>query len=282
MTRTIEIVGRIAFMSNRVRNANQGLPPEDVLKQPSAELENADEFPPSEREEIARLAARALRRGADVPGRVQKGPTCGLYALGMVMDYWETRDPGSTTVLVQESDDFRANSHSMPPDKHTMLLDVARQRGYTTEGEMFYAEQLAALAREFGYEAMVHEDFTVETLIQALERKRPCLVGFDVDDEGNPGLFEGLNAHWAVIESHFEKDGQRYVVASHAWSGGEYVWKAEELMQSTKQLVKGNTDAMPSVPADISETLQHRLIEVYRQGYVPVKPKRKRRKRKND
>ena len=269
-------------MPDRTRNANQGLPPEEVVKQPSTDLENAEEFPPSERDEIARLAARALRRGADVPGRVQKGPTCGLYALGMVMDYWETRDPASTTVLVQESDDFRANSHSMKPDTHTLLLDVARQRGYTTEGEMFYATQLAALAKEFGYEATVHEDFTVDILIKALQQNRPCLVGFDVDDEGNPGQFEGLNAHWAVIESHFEKDGEQYLVASHAWSGGEYVWKVADLMQSTKQLVKGNTDALPSVPADISETLQQRLVEVYRKSHIPIKPKKKRRKRKDD
>ncbi len=267
-------------MSNRTRNANQGLPPEEKLDGPSAELENAEEFPPSQREEIARLAARALRRGADVPGRIQKGPTCGLYALGMVMDYWETRDSGSTTVLVQESDDFRANSHSMPPDNHTLLLDVARTRGYTTEGEMFYAEQLAALAREFGYQAVVHEDFTLARLIEVLDRRRPCLVGFDVDDEGNPGEFEGLNAHWAVVESHFEKDGEPFLVASHAWSGGEYVWKAAEFMKSVGQLQKGNTDALPSVPADISETLKQRLVEVYREGYVPVKPKRKRGKRK--
>ena len=268
-------------MSNRGRNANQGLPPEAVVDQPAPGLENDEEFPPSEREEIARLAAQALRRGADVPGRVQKGPTCGLYALGMVMDYWETRDPSSTTVLVQESDDFRANSHSLAPDSHALLLDVARTRGYTTEGEMFYATQLAALAREFGYEALVHEEFTLDTLLQALDKKRPCLAGFDVDDEGNPGRFEGLNAHWAVIESHFEKDGARYLVASHAWSGGEYVWKAEDFMSSTKQLEKGNTDAMPSVPADISGTLKQRLVEVYREGYVPVKPKRKRKKRKD-
>lgn len=267
-------------MTSRTRNANQGLPPEDVSGQPSAELENVDEFPPSQREEIMRLAARALRRGADVPGRVQKGPTCGLYALGMVMDYWETKDPASTTALVQESDDFRTNSHSLAPDTHTMLLEVARQRGYTTEGEMFYAEQLAALAREFGYQAVVHENFTLETLLAALDKKRPCLAGFDVDDDGNPGEFEGLNAHWAVIESHFENDKMRFLVASHAWSGGEYVWKAEEFMKSAGQLEKGNIAAMPSVPADISTTLKMRLVEVYREGFVPVKPKRKRGKRK--
>jgi hypothetical protein len=267
-------------MSSRERNANQGLPPEKIAERSTTALENADEFPPSEREEIARLAARALRRGADVPGRVQKGPTCGLYALGMVMDYWESRDPASTTVLVQESDDFRTDSHTLSPDTHTMLLEVARERGYTTEGEMFYAAQLAALAREFGYQAVLHEEFTVDTLIAALDRKRPCLAGFDVDDEGNPGEFDGLNAHWAVIESHFEKDGARFLVASHAWSGGEYVWKAEDFMKSAGQLEKGNTEAMPSVPADISTTLKRRLVEVYRDGYIPVKPKRERKKRK--
>lgn len=268
-------------MPSRTRNTNQGLPPENVVDRPSAALENVEEFALSEREEIARLAARALRRGADVPGRVQKGPTCGLYALGMVMDYWETRDPGSTTVLVQESDDFRTNSHSLAPDNHELLLDVAQKRGFTTEGEMFHAEQLAALAREFGYGAEVHEEFTLTTLLEVLDRKRPCLAGFDVDDDGNPGEFEGLNAHWAVLESHFEKDGERFLVASHAWSGGEYVWKAEEFMKSAGQLQKGNTEALAAAPADISKTLKQRLVEVFREGHIAVKPKRKRGKRKN-
>mgnify|MGYP006213402267 CR=1 FL=1 len=33
-------------------------------------------------------AERAIR--IPVPYRVQEGPTCGLYALGMVMDYWHS------------------------------------------------------------------------------------------------------------------------------------------------------------------------------------------------
>jgi hypothetical protein len=267
-------------MPERHSNTNRGLPPEERTDVATDDFENEEEFPASERGEILKLAVAALKKGADVPGRVQKGPTCGLYALGMVMDYWEQRDASSTIALVQESDDFRHNSHTLPADTHVRLLDLARERGYTTEGEMFHARDLAALAVSFGYQAVVHEDFTLDVLLEAVSRQRPCLAGFDVDDDGNPGEFGGKNAHWAVIESHFEKDGERFLVASHAWSGGEYIWRAEEFMRSASQLLHGDTSGFPKAPEDISNTLNRRLVEVYREGSVPVKPKRKRRRKR--
>ena len=41
----------------------------------------------------------------DVPHRVQlPGSGCGLYSLGMVMDYWHTIDPSNPTALVCDKD----------------------------------------------------------------------------------------------------------------------------------------------------------------------------------
>src|SRR5581483_11233529 len=100
--------------------------------------------------------ARALKLGADVPGRVQDGPTCGLYALGMVMDFWEKKDPSKgIDPLVQSSDSARSDSHSLKPDTQRLLLDEAKKAGFTTQGEMFYGRQLAQLAQNFGYQAKV-------------------------------------------------------------------------------------------------------------------------------
>lgn len=88
---------------------------------------------------------------------------------------------------------------------------------------MFYASQLASLARSFGYKAKVNANFTLNELHAVLDRGNPALVGFDVDNVGNPGLSEGKRAHWAVIEGHFKKDGVEYLVATHGWTGKEYV-----------------------------------------------------------
>ncbi len=67
-------------------------------------LANGTSFTAVDRNALAAEASRALKLGADVPGRVQDGPTCGLYALGMVMDYWEQQNPSNgLDPLVQRS-----------------------------------------------------------------------------------------------------------------------------------------------------------------------------------
>lgn len=263
----------MAFMHGSSRNKNRGLPPraratDRVVLRPSkslrVHLENEAEYARKDRLELERRAALALLRGADVPARVQKGPTCGLYALGMIMDYWERLDSSATVALVQESDDYRQNSHSMAADTQDRLLDVALALGYTTRGEMLNASELAALAKHFGYQATVHDDVTLEGILRVLDAKHPTLVAFDVDDDGNPGAFGGQNAHWAVLQAHFEDDGVRYLVATHAWSGGEYVWKAEELLRSIEQLQGIDVSDFPGAQGDIAKTLRDRMIEVFR------------------
>lgn len=201
--------------------------------------------------------SRALRLGADVPGRVQDGPTCGLYALGMAMDLWDSRDARNAAPLVQSSDVTRWDSHSRPEDSPRRLLDVARQKGFTSQGEMFRASQLASLARDFGYAATTKSHVTLKDLHAALDKGNPVLVPFDVDDVGNPGLFHGTRAHWCVVEGHFRKDGVEYLVATHGWTGEEYVWRADELLRSNANL---QVSDFPGAPADISRTLGGKAV----------------------
>jgi hypothetical protein len=206
---------------------------------------------------------RALADGADVPGRVQDGPTCGLYALGMVMDYWDKKSSANLNPLVRAEDFDRPSAYNRPPDTDALLFEVAKDRGYTTQGEMFYANELAALATEFGYEARVTENLTLEDIKACVDRGHPALIGFDVDDSGDPGLSDGYRAHWAVIEGHFEKDGVEYLVATHGWTGEEYVWRAEDFMASVNQVNHSDFEAAPS---DITGTLRARLVEVVPAG----------------
>lgn len=212
---------------------------------------------------VAKDMAAALRNGADVPGRVQDGPTCGLYALGMVMDYWDKKNSKNLNPFVQSSDAVRWDSHSVPADTKRNLFDVAKQKGFTKQGEMFHADQLATLAKDFGYNATTKDNMTLGDIKAAVDRNHPALVAFDVDQKGNPGLYEGKRAHWAVIEGYFTKDGVDYLVATHGWTGKEYVWKAEDFMASVNQL---NTSDFPAAPKDITKTLKARLVEVWPKG----------------
>ncbi|MCC6332504.1 MAG: C39 family peptidase [Myxococcales bacterium] len=222
-------------------------------------LANGTSFSAVDRAALAAETKKALRLGADVPARVQDGPTCGLYALGMVMDYWDKKDARNLNPYVRSEDVVRWDSHSVPADTSRRLLDEAKAKGFTTQGEMFYASQLASLARGFGYKATVNADFTLEELHAVLDRGRPALIGFDVDQQGNPGLYDGKRAHWAVIEGHFEKDGVEYLVATHGWTGGEYVWRADDFMASVRNLEQSD---FPAAPKNITRTLRARLVEV--------------------
>jgi hypothetical protein len=201
----------------------------------------------------------ALRTAEMVPERVQQGPTCGLYALGMVMDYYESQNPRNEDPLVQASDVHRSDSHTLPPNTPNMLLPTAKQDGYTTQGEMFYANQLALLAKQFGYQAQVQSPLTLDGLQACLGRGHPALVPFDVDMDGDPGLYGGARAHWCVVEGLFQKDGVPYVIATHGWEGKTYVWRAQDLIQSSDQL---KTPDFPTAPSDISTTLADRFVEV--------------------
>lgn len=222
-------------------------------------MTNGTAFSPVDRAALTAEMNKALKLGADVPGRVQDGPTCGLYALGMVMDFWDRKDARNLNPYVRNEDVVRWDSHSVPADTNRRLLDDAKAKGFTTQGEMFYASQLASLARTFGYKATVNNDFTLKELHAVLDKGHPALIGFDVDNVGNPGLYDGKRAHWAVIEGHFQKDGVEYLVATHGWTGKEYVWKADEFMASVKNLEKSD---FVGAPGNITRTLRARLVEV--------------------
>ncbi len=201
----------------------------------------------------------ALVDGADVPGRVQDGPTCGLYALGMVMDFFDKQAAKNQNPAVQWNDLSRANSGTRTPDSQRYLLEEAKKAGYTTQGEMFYASKLGELAQKFGYRATEKTDVTLADIQGSLDRGHPALVAFDVDNAGNPGLYGGKRAHWAVVEGAFKKDGVDYLVATHGWTGQEYVWRADELLRSMHQL---NASDFPGAPKDLTNTLKARMIEI--------------------
>ena len=51
----------------------------------------------------------------------------------------------------------------------------------------------------------------------------------------------------------------QYLVATHGWTGKEYVWKADDFMASVKNLEHSD---FVGAPKNIERTLRARLVEV--------------------
>ena len=187
-------------------------------------------------------AARAKK--LTVPFRVQEGPTCGLYALGMVMDYYHSLDRSNEVPCVQPGDDARAKSHNFAASTGRQLFQTAKAAGFFKEslrivgkeGGMFVADELGQLARKFGYKHDLIENATAADIRGAIDRGHPALVGFDVDYDGNPTNVAGKRAHWAVVTGYFTYDGVDYFTAQHGWEAKEYVWRADALESSMRQI----------------------------------------------
>jgi hypothetical protein len=206
--------------------------PDGMLIDPSALQPSIHEVPQTRSERIS------AGKTAEVPQRIQQGPTCGLYALGMVMDYWNSKDASNPSVLVSDKDlGGQGRNYNVEPTSDERMLTYVRDNGYTSAGEMFKARDLAETASHFGYSASLHQDATLEALYTVLDAGRPAIVAFDVDYRGNPGDFGGKRAHYAVIQGYFEEDGERYLIARHGWGGSkDYIWKAADFDQSWKAL----------------------------------------------
>jgi hypothetical protein len=196
---------------------------------------------------LSRAQVIAHAKVADVPQRVQKGPTCGLYALGMVLDFWHGKDATNPSPLVSDADlGGRGKQYNFEPTTDERILDYAKDAGFTAVGEMFTARQLAETGAHFGYTAAIHEDATLEKLYEVLDAGHPAIIAFDVDRNGNPGDSGGQRAHYAVIEGYFDDGGERFLIAKHGWGVQEdHVWREKDFDRSWKALKSTDFYGLP-------------------------------------
>ncbi|KAM5236856.1 actin maturation protease [Ctenodactylus gundi] len=118
---------------------------------------------------------------ADVPSVIQEGPQCGLVALWM-----------AGTLLSPPS--------GIPLER---LVQVAIERGYTAQGEMFSVADMGRLAQEtLGCQAELLSGGlggpNRDLILQHLVTGHPLLVPYDEDFNHEPCLRKGHKAHWAV------------------------------------------------------------------------------------
>ncbi|XP_054396426.1 actin maturation protease isoform X1 [Pongo abelii] len=118
---------------------------------------------------------------ADLPSLIQEGPQCGLVALWM-----------AGTLLSPPS--------GVPLER---LMQVATERGYTAQGEMFSVADMGRLAQEvLGCQAKLLSGGlggpNRDLVLQHLVTGHPLLIPYDEDFNHEPCQRKGYKAHWAV------------------------------------------------------------------------------------
>ncbi|KAM9359749.1 actin maturation protease [Symphorus nematophorus] len=135
----------------------------------------------SQRESSFRKDLQWILVNTYVPSLIQDGPQCGLVALWMSA---HLRQP------------------QLSVDMET-VVQTALSRGYTAQGEMFSADNMARLAEEVsGCKAELLSGGlsgkNTETIISHLWGRQPVLFPYDEDFNHEPCQRSGHRAHWAV------------------------------------------------------------------------------------
>ncbi|XP_028274743.1 actin maturation protease isoform X1 [Parambassis ranga] len=135
----------------------------------------------SQRESSFRKDLQWILVNSYVPSLIQDGPQCGLVALWMATHLLQP----------QLSVDMEA------------VIQTAVSRGYTAQGEMFSAANMALLAEEVcGCRAellsggLSGDNYTA--VIAHLWGRQPVLIPYDEDYNHEPCQRSGHRAHWAV------------------------------------------------------------------------------------
>ncbi|TKS80972.1 UPF0692 protein C19orf54 -like protein [Collichthys lucidus] len=135
----------------------------------------------SQRESSFRKDLQWILVNTYVPSLIQDGPQCGLVALWMSA---HLRQP------------------QLSIDMET-VVQTALRRGYTAQGEMFSAHNMALLAEEVcGCKAELLSgglsDNNAAAIVTHLWRRQPVLIPYDEDYNHEPCQRSGHRAHWAV------------------------------------------------------------------------------------
>lgn len=130
----------------------------------------------------------------EVPTRLQgKLPRCGLSAVSMAVE-----------LIKREEDDNNVASSAQKRYEEELdnLLILAKSRGFSNQGEMYSAENLACLAEEFyGVECSVMSNGLEDhhSTVSKLLKGTAVLVPYDADKNNKPCLENGHRAHWALL-----------------------------------------------------------------------------------
>lgn len=202
---------------------------------------------------VGEMAEKTNSKGG-IEGRVldpipsaqtQEGPTCGFYALSIVMDYWKAKGRTKMSAPARQRDIDLQNRDPAEKDNPS-LRNLGKQVGAldvngvvkVSTGGVWTAKQLAAVA---GAVKFANFNVRVETVLapykfipaicQAIDAGIPPIVAFDVDKHEAVSNAAGQKSHWGVIIGYFVAKGATWFIATHG-HGGYYVWPAIDLQKS--------------------------------------------------
>ncbi|CAD6562178.1 hypothetical protein LMG27952_07703 [Paraburkholderia hiiakae] len=219
------------------------------------------------------------------PGRVldpipiaqtQEGPTCGFYALSIVMDYWKAKGRTQTSVPARKRDvdvQDRDEAEKQQPSLRNLgkavgALDVNGVVKRSTGG-VWTAKQLAAVAR-----AVKTENYYVRlktwtipgsfigSICNAIDAGIPPIVAFDVQDGDPVPDAGGQKSHWGVIIGYFMLKNALWFIATHG-HGSYYCWLAITLQQSNFALVGTTYHQQAAIKISIAGEGLSQLPEKY-------------------
>lgn len=175
----------------------------------------------------------------------QEGPTCGFYALSIVMDYWKAK--GSTQmsaparkrdIATQSRDQSEADSPSLRNlGKQIGALDVGTKAKVSTGG-VWTAAQLAAVARAVKFanfrvsiETQADPHQFIVAICRGINAGIPPIVAFDIREAEPVSDAAGQRSHWGVVIGYFAHNNAAWFIATHG-HGGYHVWQTTKLQES--------------------------------------------------
>jgi len=104
-------------------------------------------------------------------------------------------------LLRQNKGDYKMTLSAEQEEELDSLLKMAQMRGFTRQGEMYSAENLAKLAKEFyGLECLVTSvGFEDNSVVSEVMKGSAVLIPYDADKNHEPCLENGHRAHWALL-----------------------------------------------------------------------------------
>lgn len=210
--------------------------------------------------------------------QTQEGPTCGFYALSIVMQYWKARTKTETLVapparnrdVDHQPEDVKAGLTQTPKPQpegeakqrarpavqslRSLGGEAARSLGEgqaVHPGGMFDINQIAQVAKAVkgldGGEQYKVRTYTLNThdnfqkgICALIDHGIPPIVAFDVA-AGDPVTDKGESAHWGVVLGYYVDKEVLWFAATHG-HGKYYRWLAKDLTDSNFGLDGGSSE----------------------------------------
>jgi hypothetical protein len=165
----------------------------------------------------------------DVPSQHQYGPSCGFYAVSLVMQYWASKG-GPAAMPARWADGHKGTKKPKDGADHS-LRQIGKRLAATQIGELWTADGMADVVRAVpGYDVEIVKvaiDKYEAAIRTRLAAGQPVIVPIDVGDGGYPRKYNGEHAHWVTIIGSFTATETEMIFWTKSTTGFLYThWNA--------------------------------------------------------